>query len=683
MKDAYTAQEVKDAMGIAISSVHRRAEREAWPYRKRSGKGGGYEYLLADLPADVREALARVAASEAATAGRKHALQLKLNDDLNARAAQAAKQGGLARFVCLDGAAKARAEAKAALVAACREFTTSGGFTIRAGREVFSLQYNAGDIEVDAQIRELVPAVCANSLANWTKALEREGIARLAGNYGQHRRGTGAIDSDPELREFILAMLVDYPHADAKRILRGVEARFSDKKMRVSLRNLQRWLRVWKEQNAQLHLAMTNPDAWRSKYKAAGGDASANVFRLNQRWEIDSTKGDAMLSDGRRHVIIGCIDVYSRRFKLHVARTSSSAGVLAILRRCLFDWGVPEELGTDKGSDYVSRQVQLVLAALKIRQDIAPPFTPEHKPFVERAFKTFSHDLLELAAGFIGHNVAERKAIESRKSMADRLFKTGESVELAMTPEELQTLCDRWTDDVYARDPHAGLNGRAPFQVACDWTEPVARISDERALDILLMPAAGGDGIRRIGKKGIRLDGVWFDHAALGGHEGKQARVLLDDADIGAAYVFIPSADGGWEWLCKAVCPEIAGVSRRDVSIARQRRQKALISQQKKELKDAARSAGTKEIVTEILEHSAIEAGKLTRLPQPSIPHETEALRQAGLAARAQDGPTPAPAGEAQAMRELAAREMAKPAVVHQMPQTPQQRYRRWVKLDE
>ncbi|MFZ5428080.1 MAG: hypothetical protein ACOZEN_14025, partial [Thermodesulfobacteriota bacterium] len=42
-----------------------------------------------------------------------------------------------------------------------------------------------------------------------------------------------------------------------------------------------------------------------------------------------------------------------------------------------------------------------------------------------------------------------------------------------------------------------------------------------------------------------------------------------------------------------------------------------------------------------------------------------------------------APAGEAQAMRELAAREMAKPAVVHQMPQTPQQRYRRWVKLDE
>jgi hypothetical protein len=682
MKDAYTAQEIAAEMEMDTSSIHRRASREEWPHRPRLGKGGGREFLLASLPSGIREALARAAASEAATAGRREALALQLDESLNTRAARASRQEGLTRFVCLDGAAKERAEAKAALVAACREFTAAGGFGGRAGREVFAHQYNSLAIVVDERVRELIPTVCANSLANWGKALESEGLSRLAGRYGQHRRGTGVIDSTPELREFVLAMLVDYPHADAKHVFRAISARFDDTKLRVSLRNLQRWLRAWKDRNEQLHTAMTNPDAWRSSFKAAGGSASASIIRLNQRWEIDSTVGDVMLSDGRRHTVIGCIDVYSRRFKLHVARSSNSAGVLSLLRRCLLDWGLPEELGTDNGQDYVSLQVKTVLAALDVRQDIAPPFTPEHKPFVERAFHTFSHGLLELLGGYIGHDVAERKAIESRKSMADRLFKTGQSVEISMTFEDFQGFCDNWADNIYARDPHSSLNGRSPWEMAAAWTGPVARIKDERALDVLLLPAAGGDGIRHIRKKGIRIDGNWYDHQALGGHEGKQARVLLDDADIGHAYVFIPSAKGGWEWLCKAVCPEIAGVSRRDVTIARQRRQKALIAEQKRELKEHAKAANTKGIAREILNHRAAEAGKLSHLPQPSILHETEALRQASLAARAGDGPAPAPAGQGQAMRELAARELAKPAVVLQMPETPPQRFRRWQRLD-
>ncbi|WP_173085144.1 DDE-type integrase/transposase/recombinase [Fundidesulfovibrio magnetotacticus] len=530
------------------SSIHRRASREGWAFRPRQGRGGGREFLPASLPADIREALVRVSASEAASAGRREALALRLNEDLNARAASASRQEGLARIVCLSGRARSRAEARAALVAACSDFTAQAGLGRRAGRELFAVQYNAQAITVDAEIRALVSKVCANSLHNWEKTLEREGLARLAGNYGQHRRGSGVIDSNPELRQFVLAMLVDHPHADAKNISRAIDARFHDQNLRVSLRNLQRWLRSWKEQNAQLHTAMTNPDAWRSKYKAAGGSASAHILRLNQRWEIDSTLGDVMLADGKRHAVIGCVDVYSRRHKLHVARTSSSAGVLSLLRRCLLDWGIPEELGTDNGQDYTSRQVQSVLAGLDIRQDLAPPFTPEHKPFVERAFRTFSHGLLELCGGYIGHDVAERKAIESRRSMANRLFKTGQSVELRMTPEELQAFCDRWTDTVFAHDPHAGLNGRSPWQMAAAWTEPVARIQDERALDVLLLPAADGDGMRRIAKKGIKLGGAWYDSPALGGHEGQSVRVLVDDGDLGSCHVFLSSGDG-WEWL--------------------------------------------------------------------------------------------------------------------------------------
>ncbi len=44
-----------------------------------------------------------------------------------------------------------------------------------------------------------------------------------------------------------------------------------------------------------------------------------------------------MLSDGQRHVIVGVIDVFTRRMKLLVSRTSSAAAVAALLRRTLLE----------------------------------------------------------------------------------------------------------------------------------------------------------------------------------------------------------------------------------------------------------------------------------------------------------------------------------------------------------
>ena len=87
-----------------------------------------------------------------------------------------------------------------------------------------------------------------------------------------------------------------------------------------------------------------NPDEWRSKYQAAIGNASQHITRLNQVWEIDSTPTDIMLSDGKRHNIVGIIDVYSRRAIMHISRTSTSEAVAACLRQALLTWGVPEVL---------------------------------------------------------------------------------------------------------------------------------------------------------------------------------------------------------------------------------------------------------------------------------------------------------------------------------------------------
>ena len=685
MEDRITAKQIAQAQGISVQAVLKRAEKESWSFieEKARGRGGKRRlYLLAGLPSDVREALGRVAASEAATAGRREGLKVKLSEDIANRASHAARQAGLARLVCLNDTARTRAEARASIVAALESYLTATGKPPTTGRTLFAEAYNAGEIEVEAFVRELIPDTCANSLHNWQKKLRVAGIAALAGNYG-HRRGSG-LASRPEIVDFVRAMLADHPHCSCKHIRRGMIARFGEGAT-PSLRALQRFVETWKDANASALLKIANPDAWRSKFQSAAGSASADVVRLNQLWEIDSTKGDVMLADGKRHNVVAIIDVYSRRVVYHVSRSSSAAAVAACLRKALLAWGVPETLVTDNGSDYVSRHIKDALIGLGVEQRIAPPFTPEAKPHIERSFKTFSHDLVELLGGYIGHDVTGRKDIEARKSFAQRLGTAGESVKLDMAPEDFQTFCDKWATDIYAHDPHEGLNGKSPWQMATEWRDTVAAL-DPRALDVLLSPPADGDSWRVVRKKGLKIDGRWHIHAELGPIIGQRVKVLLDEADVGAVYVFAESEaeDGALAYLCRAVDPETTGISRQEIAAAAKAMQRAAVAEETAALRKASRRMGTKDVAREIIHDAATKAGKLSRLPQPTTPHETPMLKEAGIAARAGDAPTPRePTAADLAARATLAEDMARAkAQVSKLPESPKQRYARWLVVD-
>jgi len=675
MNDTYTAKELALALGVTVMTVHRRAEAESWPVAgKRPGRGGGKLYALAALPLEVREAVARQAAG-AAAAGRGVGRELgraTLAEDL---ADAEARAQGLSRFQQLPPTARVRAEARAALVQACREYTLAAGLSPSAGRRRFATAYNAGRIEVEASVRAALDTVSAGSLRNWDRALDTQGLERLAGKQGRHRAGTGSIDGCPALRDFVLGMLTEYPHATAKQVLRGIEARFAADKQ-PSQRAVQRWVKAWKAAHAQLHCAVANPDKWRSRYQAAAGDAGEAVIRLNQVWEYDSTPGDVLLADGVRHAVLGVIDIYTRRLKLHVARTSSAAGICSLTRRALMDWGVPEAAKTDNGADYVSKQMQRVFLGLGVEHVRAPHFSPERKPFIERAFRTFSHDLVELLAGYSGHSVAQRKDIEARRSYAERLMQTGETVDLSrLGVEQFQKFCDQWCECVYHHDAHGGLGGKTPWQLAAEWPHPVVRLrpEDERALDVLLLPAPTNDGWRTVGKKGLPIGTVHYNSPKLGGLEGQRVQALLDEADAGVAYVF----DEDGKFIDRAVAPEIVGVSRAEIAAQRKARQKKVIDAQKAELQRIARETGVRDIVREILEHRAQEAGRLARLPQASVPHSTPALEEAARAARVQDAPPLNSEANAAARQQL-----LEGPKVHQLQETPRQRWNRWVAVD-
>lgn len=637
-------------------------DREGWEFRSRASVGGGREYPLSALPETARLEIARRAAAEAPAKTAPAPRPIR----------RPAKARSSAAPIELSEKRLAKMEAQAAVVRALQVWRRTSGLGVERALLTFCAQYSEGAVEVPAWVRDRIRRVSKNALRDWERAFLAHGLAGLAPNYGA-RGGTGLLDTDQTLQQFVLGLMAEAPHVRAKTVHEGLKARFKGRDDLPSLRSVQRFVARWKDENAQLFTKIANPDAWRSKYKAASGSRSEGVERLNQLWEMDSTPGDIELADGTRHALIGIIDVYSRRKLLLVARTSSAAAISAAFRRAILEWGVPEAVRIDNGADYISRHMQRAYDWLQVETHVCPPFTPEAKPHIERAFRTFSHGLLELKPGFIGHNVAERKAIEARKSFADRLMKRGETVRVMMTSGALQEFCDTWCEAVYANEPHSGLDDKTPFQMVAEWTGAIRRIENERALDVLLSPT-DGEGWRVVSKKGIRIERATFDHPALGGLEGKSVRVLFDEADYGHVYVF--AEDGGF--ICKAFCPERTGVSRAEVAAARKANQAAAMAEGRKVLKQMSREARSADVVNEILASKLERAATVSLMPRRSEVHDTPALRAAAEAA-AFGGPPRAQerTADVTASVERLKAEMATPAPPEAQPATPKERYRK------
>ena len=388
-----------------------------------------------------------------------------------------------------------------------------------------------------------------------------------------------------------------------------------------------------------------------------------------------------MLDDGSRHNIVGVIDVYSRRLKLLVSNSSNSKAVTSITRACLLEWGIPEEVKTDNGADYASKHMRRVFDSLEIKQIFCKPFTPEGKPHIERVFKTFSHDVLEMLPGYIGHNVSDRKNIEARKSFADHIMgKAKEPTKNYLSAEQLQEFCDNWIKNYYMQEPHRGLNGKTPQSMIDNYDGEVRRIGNERALDILLSPTSG-DGLRTVTKKGIAIDNAYYDSHDLALYTGKQVKVLYSESEWGKIYVF--TLEG--KFICEAFCCERTGISRAEVATAKKHLQKRLISESKKIVKDYSKKYMVKNLAQEIVNQKIENDPDILAFPKPEVSYESQFLREAENILKArQEIPTSRDLTvEEQAIIEKV--EKAKNDNVIKMPETilAREKYKHWKELNE
>lgn len=645
MQEWLSLSEIKKLIGslYSLMGLRKKADREAWEARPRKAVGGGLEYILTSLPQEIQYALKiksseeNIKALEARPAGKLGAVEgakLRIMEETKRTVARNRRLEGMHKAEYLKGAAKKRMDAKLEIIKLWEDFERDSTDGKTAAQYLFCAAYSAGEIEAPDWVKETISKISQSSLMAWIKQARKEGIVRLAGRYG-NRKKTGVFYTNQELHDFVVGTIGQCPHCCAKQVWLGICARQQSLNLESvpSLRTIARFMDDWKRDNMAEYELMKNPDRYRGKFMPAFGNASQGIDRYLQLWEADSTPTDVMLKDGR-HTIIGVIDVASRRPKVYISKTSNSVAVGLLMRQAIIDWGVPECVKTDNGTDYVSRHITELFESLQIQQETCPPFTPKAKPHIERFFKSLSHGFLEMLPGYIGHSVPDRVDIEQRKSFAERLSRGGKEKAadtLAnFTAEELQQQCNEWIENVYMKSPHSGLKGKKPIDFIAEWInsgKPVRRITDEmsiRALDYLLAEVPGNNGIRKITKNGIHVDKLTFVAPELGVYIGEEVRVKYNPFDAGCINVY--RFDGSL--LCVAQCPEITGVSRAEVAQIATQKSKQLQGEQRKKHRSIMRKTKPKNVSKEILQHYKNMPDRNIG-PENVVEHTTPALQQA------------------------------------------------------
>ncbi|MHA7882781.1 DDE-type integrase/transposase/recombinase [Nitratireductor rhodophyticola] len=684
LKTWMTAQEFADLAGrghlidwpVTESGSARRIERECWDerpgmVRARTGRGGGTEYHIENLPLSARIALAarhfNIDPSDFRPAIRDH-------DRLSPRARQTR-------------------DARLTLVRLADRFRSDQALSIAAADNLFSDLYNSSSISVPGWINTAIKRVSARSLARWRSRREQPDL--LGFDPAAARRGSGQLDRalDGEVKTFVLAAIAKLPFLSAKAIRDALADKFSDAISGGSfqlppLRTVQQTLKVWRDEYRNELMLLTDPDGYRSKVEfSATGVVRAE--RLNEVWMIDASPADVMLREGR-HSIYLTIDVFSRRAKILATPTPRAEAVGLMLRKCILSWGVPEKLLTDNGSDFVATATQRLLSALGIESERSQRYDPKSKGkgLVERPIGTFQRDLACLP-GFIGHSVADRKRLEGRKAFAQRLgCDEKELFGVDMKLAEFQQWCDDWSDKIYASTEHDGLGKRTPMAVAASWSGSIRRIDDVHALDILLAPVAGKNGLRTVTKTGIRIDGAHYLPDAV--MPGATVLCRMDPADLGRVLLFEPD---GETFLGEAVCPELAGLDPAEIVAKVKAAQKAHVAGRIKDIRREMRRIGPRQVADAMRRAGEERAGKLLEFPRKADVHSTAALEAAaaatqpskagGLTGRAADLHKRLVEETALSSEVPAAPNRTRTSRVTKLPETREARFRRALDLEK
>ncbi|MBW1795563.1 MAG: DDE-type integrase/transposase/recombinase [Deltaproteobacteria bacterium] len=595
------AGKIGQALGRTRQAIDNRARREKWSYKMVTGSGRGGQrraYSIESLPPDVQAKVFQARECEA-------------TPDLDLNRAGAS----LSAWDRASEPNRNKALAWQEVIRACDEQTR--GRNIVDSQRDFVLQYNNRNIflPISGRIYEFLPKI---SLSNLRKNISKYKIFGLPGLLDSPNRGKPKKKLMPEMRDFITGLIAQAPHRRASRVHDYGKAKFGD--LWPSARTVRRFVKWLKKEKKDLLLFLRNPDKWRSKSQAAFGDASAKAKHFLHIVEFDCTKGEIDFN-GKRYNFTFSLDIFSRKLKALLSPTGSSMALCILLRQVILDWGIPDVALVDNGAEFVSDHFKAVCEALGIHIVHTQKYTPEGKGFVERGIWTVEMQFFEETSQYLGHNVAQRKDIEARRSFSQRMLKKGEVIECALSPSEFQEIMNAWIESIYHQRVHRGID-ISPEAKAATSPRPVRKIQDPHLLDILLAPR----GERIIRKKGIEFEAGQYAALELAERIGERIKIRQDLSDIGRLYVF----DLNDEFVCVARDTSIEGITLKEAREAK-KLQKKRIREEARALRTLSDSVGDPMIT--LIEKKRNAPGQVCALHREET-FENKAIREAEKALR-------------------------------------------------
>ena len=587
-----TIQEISRILGVSERRIQQRSAIESWPYSETKGprnKNNRRSFPIDGLPSDIRVRI--IQAQEVDY--QKNAI-LPPREDLDLERAKAL----LELFDSAPGWNQRKAEARGEIVKPFIQFSKRKNLT--AAKEEFINRYNAHNnhLGISEESFKLFPRICRATLDNWRSRHKAFGLAGLLDRPG---RGKPKGKFTPEIDAIITGILAKSPHTRAARIFDYIKNKCSAPGISLpGKRAVSDRVKKWKKENESVYAFLKNPDKWRSNFQLALGNAAEKAEYYLHILEFDSTPADIMCADKKRYTLNVALDVFSRKAKCLLVLVSKGFTIIHLMRHILIDWGLFYVMITDNGKDYMGKHVEAACGALGIEMPPLPKFTPEDKPFIERFLGTITTMLFEELPGFIGHNVAERKDIEARRSFAQRIFDKNEVIKCSLMPDELQEIINTWIERIYHQRAHSEL-GKSPEAKAAESSQPVRKIPNERLLDILLAPC----GSPIVQKKGIQYQNGFYVAPELGDYVKQKVEIRRDLADAGRLYVFEKTSK---EFICIAKDAANAGLSVEEIVKAR-KQQKKKIREQAKALKTLAKEVG--DPMLDLLEAKSKEPGQV------------------------------------------------------------------------
>ena len=513
----YSLSQLTGLPGLPAADRELRKLAETWESRPRLGRGGGVEYSLESLPKPTQQSL-------------------KLRELLNEFPFLIEEEYHGGEFPDRG----VLFEAKLWVLQTLERFCGHHSIHITYGRDLFVKAFNNSLFTIPARVKSLIDACSVGTLKRWAIKYRRD----LQTLQPQYKGRVSIIDRVTELKTTILSLMT----CSANQIHRELKAKLKHLELIPPPRTIAHWLQHWKQNNPLIHAKSTlTKSEFNHKFRRAVGRRDEKAKWCNSHWEMDSTKTDIMLADGKRYNIVGVIDIFSRRCKFHVSETSNSGAIIhGLLRKTIKEWGCPDTVITDQGKDFCSINFGAAIQAIGGVQHICNAASGWEKPFIERLFGTMNRDLMKNLPGWIGANITERP----------------DQVLPSITPQGLQERLDFWAEERYYQRPHSTLR-QTPQEKWDSCQHPIKRIDSDRVLDLLLAPLPSNHGVRTIAQKGVSIDGHWYSPADsthdFWSRQSEQVNVKYDAAGD-AGFVLIYDRYG--KFICEADCPELTGVSR-------------------------------------------------------------------------------------------------------------------------